>query len=125
MDDKELIKKAKSVLRPKRTRHGSTVGAVGCALLTYKGNVHTGVCIETCSGMGLCAEQSAIAAMVVTGEYKIKRIVAVSESGVIAPCGKCREFIHQIHEDNLDTEVIIAENKAVKLRELLPYPWDG
>ena len=51
-------------------------------------------------------------------EYKIKKIVAVLEDGqILPPCGGCREFIYQIDGDNLETEVIIGENKVVKLRE--------
>ncbi len=122
--DRKLIENAKSLLNPRKIKHGFTVGDVGCALVTDKGNVYLGVCIDTISGMGFCAEQSAIAAMVTQSEHKIKKIVAVSEYGVIPPCGKCREFMHQIHEENLNTEIIIGENKIVKLKDLLPHPWD-
>jgi cytidine deaminase len=122
----ELIEKAKSVLKPRKIKHGCTVGDVGCALITDKGNIYLGVCIDTCSGMGFCAEHSAIAAMVTQGEHKIRKIVAVVEGGVpIPPCGRCREFMHQIHEENLDTEVIVGKDKSVKLKDLLPLPWDA
>jgi len=119
-----LIEKAKSVLHPQKV--GSyLVGDVGCALLTDKNNIYLGVCIDSGSGMGFCAEHSAIAAMVTAGEYKIKKIVAVwqDDTGtyILSPCGRCREFIRQIDKDNLDTEVILATNKIVKLAELLPY----
>jgi len=50
---------------------------VGCALITDKDNVYLGVCIDTGSGTGFCAEHSAIAAMVTAGEFKIKKLVAV------------------------------------------------
>ena len=123
--NKELIEKAKSVVKSRKIKHGFTVGDVGCALVTDKGNVYLGVCIDTCSGMGFCAEHSAIAAMVTHGEHKIKKIVAVSGKGIAEPpCGRCREFMHQIHEENLDTEIILAKNKVVRLKELLPHPWD-
>lgn len=123
--NEQLIQKAKLVVRPRKIRHGSAVGEVGCALVTDKGNVYLGVSIDTCCGMGFCAEHSAIAAMVTNGEYKIKKIVAVFENGTGGPpCGRCREFMYQIHEDNLDTEVIIGKDKVVKLKDLLPYPWD-
>ena len=63
--------------------------------------------------------------MITGGEYKIKKIVAVLEDGkVLPPCGRCREFMYQIDSDNLETDVIVGENKVVKLRELLPYAWD-
>ena len=123
--DGELIEKAKSVVKPRKIKHGFTVGDVGCALITDKGNVYLGVCIDTAGGMGFCAEHSAIAAMVTHGEHKIKKIVAVVEDGTpIPPCGRCREFMHQIHEDNLEAKVIIGKNKSVSLKELLPFTWD-
>lgn len=125
ISDEELIEKAKSVVKPRKIKHGFTVGDVGCALITDKGNVYLGVCIDTASGMGFCAEHSAIAAMVTHGEHRIKKIVAVVENGKpIPPCGRCREFMHQIHEDNLEAEVIIGKNKSVKLKDLLPFAWD-
>jgi len=122
----ELIEKAKSVLKHRKIEHGFTVGDVGCALVTDKGNVYLGVSIDACCGMGFCAEHSAIAAMVTHGEYIIKKIVAVAENGMpIAPCGRCREFMHQIHEGNFEAEVIVRRNKSVKLKDLLPFPWDA
>lgn len=121
----ELINKAKSIVKPRKVKHGFTASDCGCALVTDKGNIYLGVSIDTCSSMGFCAEHSAIAAMITGGEYKIKKIVAVEEDGtVLPPCGRCREFMHQIHEENLDADVIVGKNKIVKLRELLPYPWD-
>jgi len=121
-----LIEKAKSVLKPRKIKHGFTVGDVGCALVTDKGNVYLGVSIDTASGMGFCAEHSAIAAMVTHGEHRIKKIVAVVEDGTpIPPCGRCREFMSQIHEENPEAEVIIGKNKSVKLKELLPFSWDA
>jgi cytidine deaminase len=125
ISNKELIEKAKSVVKPRKISHGFTVGDVGCALVTDKNNVYLGVCIDTCSGMGFCAEHSAIAAMITKGEHKIKKIVAVLQDGkIIFPCGRCREFMHQIHKDNLKTDVIVDKNKVVKLKELLPFSFD-
>jgi cytidine deaminase len=122
----ELIEKAKSVVKPRKIKHGFTVGDVGAALITNKGNIYLGVCIDTASSMGFCAEHSAIAAMVTHGEHIIKKIVAVAKNGTpIPPCGRCREFMHQIHEDNLEAEVIIGKNKSVKLKDLLPFTWDA
>ena len=101
-------------------------GDVGCALVGGDGNIYLGVCIDTGSGTGFCAEHSAIAAMVTAGELRIEKIVAVwkDERGavvVLPPCGGCREFIRQIDERNLDTDVVLGLDKIVKLRELLPY----
>ena len=126
MSNEELIDRAKSVRKSRKIKHGFTVGDVGCALITDKGNVYLGVSIDTCCGMGFCAEHSAIAAMVTHGEHIIRKIVAVAENGMpISPCGRCRELMHQIHEENIDTEVVIRKNKSVKLKDLLPLPWDA
>jgi len=124
--DAELIKRAKKVAKRKVISKYFNIisGEVGCALVTDKGNVYLGVSIEACCGMGFCAEPGAIAAMVTNREYRIKRIVAVSSGGaVLPPCGRCREFMYEINEKNLDADVIIGKNKTVKLRELLPHTW--
>lgn len=123
--DQELIKQATSVIKSRKMRD-YIVGDVGCALVTEKGNVYVGVCIDTGSSMGFCAEHNAIGSMVTAGESEIKKIVAVwkDQKGtayILTPCGRCREFIRQIDNANLETEVIIAENKNVTLKDLLPY----
>lgn len=93
------------------------------------GNQYGGVCIDTGSGTGFCAEHSAIAAMVTAGEYQITRIVAVwrSEAGdlhVLPPCGRCREFIRQVDPANLGTEVVLGRHRSSELRDLLPaHEW--
>jgi cytidine deaminase len=120
-----LIERAATVVRPRKIG-AYLVGDVGAALLSDGGNVYTGVCLDISSGIGFCAEHSAIAAMVTAGEYRIQKIVAVwkDESGqvcIVAPCGRCREFMRQIHAENLATEVIMERDRVVRLAELLPY----
>src|SRR5215218_8583865 len=95
-------------------------------MVTDRGSVFCGVCIDTGSGTGFCAEYAAIAAMVTAGEYRIARIVAVwrddrdGELRVVPPCGWCREFLRQVDEANLETEVILA-TKVMTLQDLLPH----
>ena len=125
MTNEELIRSAERVLNPKRVGD-RLFGDVGSTLITDKGHQYSGVCIDTGSGTGFCAEHSAIAAMVTAKEYKIEKIVAVWKDAngtlhVVPPCGRCREFIRQIDDDNLDTDVVLGPTKVVKLRELLPY----
>ncbi len=122
---KALIASAEAVVNP-RDVGGRRFGDVGCALRTEDGNVYIGVCIDTGSGTGFCAEHSAIAAMVTAGEQRISAIVAVwkDEHGatyVLPPCGRCREFIRQVSEDNLETDVVLGVDTVVKLKELLPH----
>jgi cytidine deaminase len=126
MTNEELIQKAQAVINPRKIAHDFTVGDVGCALLTAEGNLHVGVCIDASSGIGFCAEHSAIASMITHGEQAIRKIVAVLADGtVLPPCGRCREFMRLVDPSNMDnTEVLLGPNKVVKLRDLLPHPWD-
>ena len=127
MTPDELIAHAASRLRPYTTADGRVFGDVAATLVTEAGNAYAGVCIDTGSGTGFCAEHAAIAAMVTAGEYRIATIVAVwrdertGQLFVLPPCGRCREFIRQIDEANLATEVILDRTTNRKLHELLPY----
>ncbi len=128
MTNEKLIKLSASVIHPKNIGD-HTVGDVGCALLSDKGNVYLGVSIDVSSSMGFCAEHGAIASMVTAQEYKIKKIVAVWKDKkkavfVLHPCGRCREFMRQIDKSNMEAEVILGKDKAVKLKDLLPYQAD-
>ena len=120
----ELYQQAKSVLNPRRLSEMAEAGGVGAALLTATGQVYTGVCIDTSSSMGFCAEHAAAAAMITAGENQVIRMVAVNwDGGVLPPCGRCREFITQLHPDNFQAEVMVSQNEVVTLRQLLPYHW--
>ena len=128
MINEKLIKLAASVVKPKKFGD-NTAGDVGCALLSGKGKVYLGVCIDTISGMGYCAEHNAIGSMVTAGEYRIKKIVAAwkdKKKGVFVlhPCGRCREFMRQIDNRNMEAEVILGKDRVVKLKELIPYKDD-
>ncbi|MGH9117013.1 MAG: cytidine deaminase family protein [Acidimicrobiales bacterium] len=101
-------------------------GDVAATLMTTTGSVFSGVCIDTGSGTGFCAEHAAIAAMVTAGQYRIVKIVAVWKDDtdtlyVLPPCGRCREFIRQIYSANLDTDVILGLDASTPLRDLLPH----
>jgi cytidine deaminase len=125
--DDELISAAAALLRP-YWAGDRLFGDVASALVTADGNRYGGVCVDTASGTGFCAEAGAVAAMVTAGEYRIGRIVAVwrNDEGalhVLPPCGRCREFIRQIHPTNLDTAVILGRHRVL-LRDLLPaHQW--
>ena len=124
MEFDELYQRAKAVLNPRRLSDEAEAGGVSAALLTESGRVYTGVCIDTSSSMGFCAEDAAAAAMVTAGESRVVKMVAVLWDGkILPPCGRCREFISQLHPNNSDAEVIVSEGKIVLLRELLPYDW--
>ena len=122
--NEDLIQRALGLLHD-RWAGECHVGMVGAVLVSGAGNVYPGVCIDASSGMGFCAEHSAVAAMVTAGEQKIRRVVAVwkddaGQPHILAPCGRCREFMRQLDPGNIDAEVIVGDGEVVTLRELLP-----
>lgn len=120
----ELYERAKAVLNPRRLSQESEAGSVGAALLSESGAVYVGVCIDTACSMGFCAEHAAAAAMVTAGENRVLKMVAVNGDGaILPPCGRCREFISQLHDENLATEVLVADGVVVLLSDLLPFDW--
>jgi cytidine deaminase len=51
-------------------------------------------------------------------------IVAINNDGKIyPPCGRCREMMYQVNKLNLDAKIILSDTKTVRLRFLLPMPW--
>lgn len=120
----DLYEKAKAIVNPRRLSESAEAGSVGAAILSEFGKVYLGVCIDTASSMGFCAEHAAIAAMVTAGENRILKVIAVGRRGnIMPPCGRCREFISQMHDDNLLTEVMVSEGVIVKIKDLLPFDW--
>jgi cytidine deaminase len=124
ISDEDLVSRATAVLMPRRLSPTVEVGEVGCALVTASGAVHVGVCIDATCGIGFCAEHAAIASMVTHRESRIETIVAVdSEGNVLPPCGRCRELICQIDPGNLETRILLPDEKVKSLRQLLPDHW--
>jgi cytidine deaminase len=120
----ELYTRASAVLNPRRLSPEAEADGVGAALLSDSGAVYTGVCIDTACSMGFCAEHAAAAAMVTAGENRVLKMVAVNWDGrILPPCGRCREFISQLHEENLAAEVLVAAGVVAPLHTLLPHDW--
>ena len=122
MEFTELYQAALEVLQFRRISPDVEAGGVAAALVTDQGNVYRGVCIDTSCSMGFCAEHAAIAAMLTAGENRVEKIVAVNwDKHILPPCGRCREFLLQL--GNPETLVLVAENTAVPVKNLLPYAW--
>lgn len=121
---KTVYNAAKAVVNPKKVSEQISSGGVGAALLTKKGNIYTGVNIDTDCSLGMCAERNAISTMITNGEFEIKMVVAVDKKGrVLPPCGACREFMMQL-KNSSDIEVLVDNNgTVVKLKDLMPYSY--
>lgn len=121
----ELYNAARQVICPREVSEQIYVGSVGAAVLTKAGNIYTGICIDTSSSLGMCAERNALSTMFTQGEYEITKVCAVYMDGeVLPPCGACREFMMQLGKDAGEIEVLINKSgKVMRLRELLPEDW--
>ena len=119
-----LYNAAKSVTNPKKISEQICSGGVGAAVITKKGSIYTGVCIDTDCSLGMCAERNAISTMITNGEFEIEMVAAVDKRGnVLQPCGACREFMMQL-KNSSDIKVLV-DNKGtvVKLKDLVPYSY--
>ena len=122
----KLYNAAKAVQKERKLSPLMEAGSVGAALLTDKGNIYTGICIDTACGMGMCAERNAIANMLTNGESRIVKIAAVMPDGSSGtPCGVCREFMMQLDSGSKDIEILLSLKplKTVRLGEQLPDWW--
>ena len=128
----QLYEKAKSEYNPHDVSPFVYAHHVVCAVESANGEIFTGFCIESCSGvMNLCAERVAALNMYVnSGQTVIKRLIAFrdkppygEESGM--PCGACREFLMQLSFENRNTEIMLdyETRKTVKLKDIIPYWW--
>ncbi|MBN1934372.1 MAG: cytidine deaminase [Anaerolineae bacterium] len=127
IDPQVLIEKAREYVGefPLATENASA-GYVSAAILSGSGQIYTGICIDVSSGIGFCAEHSAIAEMLKHRETVIKMVVAVNQEGISPPCGRCREFMLLLDKENTNAQVIVGEGLIKPLKELLPYHWlDG
>lgn len=124
MNFDELYNIANKLAKEIKIEKHTFISEVAVALITDKGNLYTGRSIKTTCNLGMCAENVAVSNMILNNESKIVKFVAVYEGGkIITPCGKCREFLYQINNDNAECEILITKDKTVKLKDLLPYSW--
>ena len=56
----ELYRAAKAVQNERKISEYVYAGGVSAAIQSSSGKIYTGVCIDTCSTLGICAERNAI-----------------------------------------------------------------
>lgn len=124
---KELYTAAKKVQNDRKISSYIEAGGVAAAILSSTNRIYTGVCIDTCSTLGICAERNAIFNMITNGENEIKKVLAIMPDGRTgAPCGACRELMVQLMPDDYkEIEIMLdySSGKTVTLGELTPEWW--
>lgn len=121
-----LYDRARSVQNDRKISPFIEAGGVAAAILTRNGNIYLGVCIDTASTLGMCAERNAIANMITNGESRIEKVVAVMPDGRVGlPCGACREYMMQLDKESGDIEILLdlESRRTIRLKELIPDWW--
>lgn len=101
---------------------------VACCIRTDKNNLYTGVNVENSAyGLTLCAETSAMAAMVTAGEQQIKEMVVLAgNNSLCSPCGACRQRIYEFSTP--DTMIHLCNGNSIlrsmSINELLPLAFN-
>ena len=118
---------ARAVRKERRISEYVTCGEVSAAVLSKSGRIYTGVCIDTCSTLGICAERNAIFNMITNGEQEIEKVIAILPDGSSgAPCGACRELMVQLMPDTykgIEIMMDCKQERVITLGELTPEWW--
>ena len=124
----EMLNAAKAVFNARKISDYVTCGEVSAAVLSKSGKIYTGVCIDTCSTLGICAERNAIFNMITNGEQEIDKVLCIMPDGKAggAPCGACRELMVQLmagHYYDIEIMLDYSTGRTVKLGEITPEWW--
>ncbi len=124
---KQMYEAAEAVRNGRKISAYVEAGGVAAAVLSSSGKIYTGVCVDTCSTLGICAERSAIFNMLTNGEQEISKVLAIMPDGRTgAPCGACRELMVQLMPERYrDIEIMLdySEERLIMLAELTPEWW--
>ena len=122
-----LYAAAKAVQNGRKISEYVEAGGVAAAILAVSGRIYTGVCIDTCSTLGICAERNAIFNMITNGEQDIQKVLAIMPNGKTgAPCGACRELMVQLMPESYQHIEIMLDyrtERIMTLGELTPEWW--
>jgi cytidine deaminase len=96
---------------------------VGAAVLGRTGKVYGGCNVENASyGLCNCAERTAVFSAIAAGERTIRAVAVYTPTPLpTAPCGACRQVIHEFGPDAL--VICLCDGKSrieTKLSALLP-----
>lgn len=124
---KTMYDAAKAVQNGRKISDYVEAGGVAAAILSESGRIYTGVCVDTASTLGICAERNAIFNMLTHGENRISKVLAVMPNGKTgAPCGACRELMVQLMPEGYkDIQIMLdyEQEKIVTLGTLTPEWW--
>ena len=114
-----LYAAAKAVQNGRKISEYVEAGGVAAAILSVSGRIYTGVCVDTCSTLGICAERNAIFNMITNGEQDIQKALAIMPNGKPgAPCGACRELMVQLMPESYQHIEIMLDYRTERIMTL-------
>ena len=91
-------------------------------LLSDSGNYYFGIGI----GDKVCPIEGALSSMYLSDDRKISKILIMDQkSNLVLPCGKCRDLLIRLGEDNVSILFDYGSLKTMTMRELNPYYKDS
>lgn len=123
----KLYSAAKAVQKDRKISEYIDAGYISAAVLSSTGKIYTGICIDTYSTLGICAEGNAIFNMISSGENEISKVLTIMPSGRTSmPCGACRELMAQLmpeHYGEIEIMDDFEKMKVIKLKDIIPEWW--
>jgi cytidine deaminase len=99
---------------------------VGASILAKSGNIYLGANVENGSyAATVCAERTAICAMIMGGDRDILAIAVVTQDEGY-PCGICLQAINEFSSDPNLCEIVVPSKDGFQVRtlqELAPHLW--
>lgn len=119
----ELVSRARAVRERAYAPYSRFL--VGAALRAENGEIFVGCNVENASyGATICAERSAILAMVAAGQRAITEIAVFTDADTLAmPCGLCRQVISEFQRD---ARLVVAnprQQRVLGFAEIFPEPF--
>lgn len=102
---------------------------VGAAMRGASGTIYIGANVENVSyPVGTCAEEAALAAMVVAGETEVIEAYVIADAPEpVPPCGACRQRLKEFGADDVTVWMGTTDGKeeATTIGDLLPGAFDA
>jgi cytidine deaminase len=96
---------------------------VGAAIIAGSGRVYSGCNVENAAyGLCNCAERTAIFTAVAAGEKEVRAVAVYTPTPLpTAPCGACRQVIHEFGPDAIVISVCDSKSRvSTRMPDLLP-----
>jgi cytidine deaminase len=98
---------------------------VGAAVRADSGQIFVGCNVENASyGATICAERSAILALIAAGERSITAVAVFTDADTLAmPCGLCRQVISEFQRD---ARLVVAnprQQRVLAFADIFPEPF--